>query len=152
MLSPGLEFFWLQNSFCFLVIPTCGREQQHGKEKQLLSGGVIFRGPWRECLSLRECRRRKARGYHSAHLLAWVDVTRGASTRLVSPGRALKTHNKCLRSPEVAVHPSQESHMELEKVQGRASERIKGLEDWADGKYWDCESRVAEAQRNGTGL
>lgn len=25
MLSPGLEFSWLQNGFCFLLILTCGR-------------------------------------------------------------------------------------------------------------------------------
>ena len=37
--------------------------------------------------------------------------------------------------------------MEEEKTQGWASEVIKGLEDWAEGKCWDLQSRGAEAKR-----
>lgn len=69
-----------------------------------MSGGVIFRGFWRECLFLRECRRRKVRGYYSVYLLVWVDVIRGVSIRLVSLGRVLKIYNKCLRFFEVVVY------------------------------------------------
>lgn len=37
--------------------------------------------------------------------------------------------------------------MEQEKAQRWASEVIKGLEDWAEGRHWDLQSRGAEAKR-----
>ena len=37
--------------------------------------------------------------------------------------------------------------MGLEKVHGWAREIAKGLEAWAGGKYWDRQSRAAEAKK-----
>lgn len=118
-------------------------------ETALACLGVIFRDPWKGCLSLKEWRRRrKPRNYHLAHQLTWDDVVRIAGIRLVSPGGALRTNNYHLLSPEECVSSHslnfKKGIMELGKPRDGP---VKWSRDWTIGQMGTIGIISPEQQR-----